>query len=119
MTTTGPRRLAIIGGDGIGPEVVAEGRKVLAALESAGHVHTEQVVFDAGGERYLRTGEALPDEMLEELRTFDAIYFGAIGRRDIPPGLWAPSFSSRSGGASGSSPTFDRSSSTLGSVSDP
>ena len=92
MTTTQPLKLAISGGDGIGPEVVAEGLKVLAALESADLVRTEQSVFDAGGERYLRTGEALPDSMLEELRAFDAIYFGAIGRPDIPPGIMGPKF---------------------------
>lgn len=93
MTTVrDPLRLAIIGGDGIGPEVIAEGRKVLAALEDADVVRTEQVEFDAGGERYLRTGEALPDPMLEELRAFDAIYFGAIGRPDIPPGILGPQF---------------------------
>jgi 3-isopropylmalate dehydrogenase len=75
--------VAVIGGDGIGPEVVAEARKVVRA---AG-VQLDTVDYDLGGARYLRTGEVLPDGVLEELRGFDAILLGAIGTPDVPPGV--------------------------------
>jgi 3-isopropylmalate dehydrogenase len=74
--------LAVIGGDGIGPEVVAEGLKVLAAvLPGVSTTH-----YDLGAARYLRTGEALPDSVVDELRGFDAILLGAIGDPSVPPG---------------------------------
>lgn len=79
--------IAVIPGDGTGPEVVREGRKVLdaaAAKFGLGLAYTE---FDFGGARYLRTGETLPDSALEELRRFDAIYLGAIGHPDVKPGI--------------------------------
>ena len=76
-------RIAVIGGDGIGPEVVAEALKVVA---KAG-VDLETVAFDLGGARYLRDGTVLPDDVLDELRTFDAILLGAVGAPDVPPGL--------------------------------
>jgi 3-isopropylmalate dehydrogenase len=80
-------RIAILGGDGIGPEVVAEGGKVLARLEQLEGFTTERVEYDLGGRRYLETGEVLADATLEELRAFDAIYLGAVGTPDVPPGV--------------------------------
>ena len=80
-------RIAVIGGDGIGPEVVAEGLKVLDAVERLEGFATERVPFDLGGRRYLATGEVLSDETLEELRGFDAILLGAVGTPDVPPGV--------------------------------
>src|SRR5437870_4478366 len=78
-----PHRVALIGGDGIGPEVVAEALKVVRA---AGVV-LDVTDLDLGGERYLRTGEVLPDDELEALRAFDAILLGAVGTPDVPPGV--------------------------------
>jgi 3-isopropylmalate dehydrogenase len=80
-------KIAVIPGDGIGAEVVREGLKVLEVACRAEGVSYETVSFDIGGERYLRTGETLPDSVLDELRKFDAIYFGAIGHPDVPPGV--------------------------------
>jgi 3-isopropylmalate dehydrogenase len=80
-------RIAVIGGDGIGPEVVAEALKVLDAVERIDGFTTERVPFGLGGQHYLATGEALPDAALEELRTFDAILLGAVGTPDVPPGV--------------------------------
>jgi 3-isopropylmalate dehydrogenase len=76
-------RIAVIGGDGIGPDVVREALKVLDATG----VRIESQEFDLGGTRYLRDGEVLSDATLEELRSFDAILFGAAGRPDVPPGI--------------------------------
>jgi 3-isopropylmalate dehydrogenase len=76
-------RVGIIGGDGIGPEVVGEALKVVGA---AG-VQLDTVDYDLGGRRYLTTGEVLPDAVLEELRGFDAILLGAVGTPDVPPGV--------------------------------
>ncbi len=76
-------RIAVIGGDGIGPEVVAEALKVVRA---AG-VELDTTDFDLGGARYLRDGTVLPDEVLDELRSFDAILLGAVGTPDVPPGV--------------------------------
>src|SRR5437879_2958142 len=78
-----PHRVALIGGDGIGPEVVAEALKVVRA---AGVV-LDVTDLDLGGERYLRTGEVLPDDEFEALRAFDAILLGAVGSPDVPPGV--------------------------------
>jgi 3-isopropylmalate dehydrogenase len=76
-------RIAVIGGDGIGPEVVAEALKVVRA---AG-VELDTTDFDLGGARYLRDGTVLPDDVLDELRSFDAILLGAVGTPDVPPGV--------------------------------
>ena len=76
-------RVGIIGGDGIGPEVVAEARKVVRA---AG-VELDEVEYDLGGHRYLRDETILPDRVLDELRTLDAILLGAVGTPDVPPGV--------------------------------
>jgi 3-isopropylmalate dehydrogenase len=80
-------RIAALPGDGTGPEVCAEGLKVLdAAAKSTGFTY-ELHTYDFGGDRYLRTGETLPDSALEELRSFDAIYLAAIGHPDVKPGI--------------------------------
>ncbi len=76
-------RVGIIAGDGIGPEVLTEALKVVGA---AG-VELDTVDYDLGGARYLRTGEVLPDGVLEELRGLDAILLGAVGTPDVPPGV--------------------------------
>ena len=76
-------RVAVIGGDGIGPEVIAEALKVVAASG----VMLETTNFDLGGARYLRDGEILSDATLAELRGFDAILLGAVGTPAVPPGV--------------------------------
>ncbi len=85
-TSTSKKRVAVIGGDGIGPEVCAEALKVVRA---AG-VELDTTEFDLGAARYLRDGVVLPDEVLEELRGYDAILLGAIGPpvgdTSVPPG---------------------------------
>ena len=84
-------RLAVIPGDGAGPEMIAEGLKVLDAVEARFGLRTERVTYDLGTDRYARTGEILPDSVLEELRGVDAIYKGPIGSRypgdEVPPGI--------------------------------
>ena len=79
--------IAVIPGDGTGPEVVAEGRKVLNAAANKFGFSLELHDFDYGGDRYLRTGEVLPEGAAEELKGFDAIYLGAIGHPDVKPGI--------------------------------
>ena len=76
-------KIAIIGGDGIGPEVTKEALKVVAA---AG-VSLETTDFDLGGARYLRDGVILPDHVLTDLRNYDAILLGAVGTPEVPPGV--------------------------------
>ncbi len=76
-------RIAVIGGDGIGPEVTAE---ALGVVRAAG-VDIETRDFDLGGARYLRDGEILSDAVLDELRGFDAILLGAVGDPRVPPGV--------------------------------
>lgn len=81
-------RIAVIPGDGTGPEVVREGLKVLRRLtEKYPDLALEFTEFDYGTERYLRTGETLPDGALDELRKFGAIYLGAIGDPRVEVGL--------------------------------
>lgn len=80
-------KIAVIPGDGTGPEVVVEGLKCINAAAGKCGFDFETETFDFGGERYLRTGETLPDSALEELRGFDAIYLGAIGHPDVRPGI--------------------------------
>lgn len=79
--------IAVIGGDGTGPEVIAEGVKVLKAAGEKYGVKFNFIEYDFGGERYLRTGETLPDSAIEELKKVDAIYLGAIGHPDVKPGI--------------------------------
>ena len=79
--------LAVIPGDGTGPEVTAEAVKVLKAAADKFGFKVELTEFDFGGERYKRTGETLPDSAVEELRKFDSILLGAIGHPDVKPGI--------------------------------
>src|SRR5207248_2871161 len=79
--------IAVIGGDGTGPEVAAEGLKILKAVAALEGFQYELKQYDFGGERYLRTGETLPKGAVDELRKFDAIYLGAVGHPDVPPGV--------------------------------
>jgi 3-isopropylmalate dehydrogenase len=78
-------RVGVIPGDGTGPEVVAEALRVLDAVCDGFDV--ELTTFDLGGERYLRTGETLPDDELERLRDQDAILLGAVGHPEVRPGV--------------------------------
>ena len=79
--------IALIPGDGTGPEVTAEALKVLEAAARVGGFTYETTTLDFGGERYLRTGETLPDGAIDDLRQFDAIFLGAIGHPDVAPGI--------------------------------
>ena len=87
---TGTLKLAVIPGDGIGQEVTAEALKVLEAAAPAG-VKFEPTRYDLGAERYLATGEVLPDSVLAEIREHDAILLGAVGGKpgdpNLPPGI--------------------------------
>jgi 3-isopropylmalate dehydrogenase len=80
-------KIAVIPGDGTGPEVVNEGLKVLEAAASKYEFKYQTVNYDFGGQRYLKTGEILPPKSLSELAGFDAIYLGAIGHPDVKPGI--------------------------------
>src|SRR5687768_9335678 len=81
-------RIAVIPGDGTAPEVIAEGLKVLDAAQARFGFTTERVPYDLGAERYARTGETLPDSVLDELRAVNAVYFGAVGLPGkVPPGV--------------------------------
>jgi 3-isopropylmalate dehydrogenase len=79
--------LAVIGGDGIGPEVVAEGLKVLAAVTASSGVSVSTTEYDLGAGRWLATGETLPDSALAEIRGHDAILLGAVGDPRVPSGV--------------------------------
>lgn len=80
-------KIAVIPGDGTGPEVTAEAVKVLKAAADKFDFKVELTEFDFGGERYMRTGETLPDSAIEELRGFDSILLGAIGHPEVAPGI--------------------------------
>jgi len=80
-------KLALIGGDGIGPEVVAEGVKVLDAVAAKYGVSFAKKEFDLGARLWHRTGETLPDAVLEELKGFDVILLGAVGDPSVPSGV--------------------------------
>jgi len=80
-------RIAVMPGDGTGPEVVKEGLKVLKAVSKKVGFKYETKTYDFGGERYLKTGEILPDSAVSELKKFQAIYLGAIGHPDVKPGI--------------------------------
>lgn len=80
-------RIAILDGDGIGPEVIGEALKVLDRLESLHGFATVRTAYDLGGRRYAATGEVLNDDTLHELRGYDAILLGAIGTPAVPPGV--------------------------------
>ncbi len=80
-------RIAVLPGDGTGPEVVREGLKALEAAAAKTGFRYDLEHYDLGGERYLKTGDILPDSILEELRGFDAIFLGAIGHPEVKPGI--------------------------------
>lgn len=80
-------RVATIGGDGIGPEVVTEALKVLHAVASDDGARVEETPYDLGAARWRRTGETLPDSVLDELRGHDAILLGAVGDPGVPSGV--------------------------------
>lgn len=79
--------LASIDGDGVGPEVMAQARKALQAAAHRFGFNVDFTPFDLGGERYLRTGDVLPDDEFGELRKHDAILLGAVGTPEVPPGV--------------------------------
>ncbi len=80
-------RIAVVPGDGTGPEVTAEAVKVLGAAADRFGFGLETAEFDFGGDRWLRCGETLPDAAVDELRGFDAILLGAIGHPNVAPGI--------------------------------
>ena len=80
-------KIAVIPGDGTGPEVTDEALKVLKTVSQIDGFSYETTPFDFGGERYLKTGEILPEGALEELKAHDCIYLGAIGHPDVAPGI--------------------------------
>ncbi|MCM8810679.1 MAG: 3-isopropylmalate dehydrogenase [Candidatus Omnitrophica bacterium] len=80
-------KIGVIGGDGIGPEIIREGVKVLKSVSEVCDFKLEFIKYDFGGERYLKTGETLPDSAIEEFKKLDAIYLGAVGHPDVPPGV--------------------------------
>jgi 3-isopropylmalate dehydrogenase len=80
-------KIAVIGGDGTGPEVTAEALKVLDAVSKLEGFKYELTPYDFGGERYLRTGETLPAGAVDEMRAHHAIFLGAVGHPDVKPGI--------------------------------
>jgi 3-isopropylmalate dehydrogenase len=80
-------KIAVIPGDGTGPDVVREGLKVLDSVSARFNIRFELTRFDYGGEHYLKTGQALPQGALETLKSFHAIYLGAIGHPEVKPGI--------------------------------
>jgi 3-isopropylmalate dehydrogenase len=80
-------KIAVIPGDGTGPEVIREGLKVLEAVAEKFNFKYDLINYDLGGQRYLKTGETLPDSVLEELKKCSAIYLGAIGHPEVKPGI--------------------------------
>ena len=79
--------IAVMPGDGTGPEVVAEGIKVLDAVSAVEGFGLNYTWYDMGGEHYMKTGEILPDHVVDELRKVDSIFLGAIGHPDVKPGI--------------------------------
>ena len=80
-------KIALMPGDGTGPEVLREGVKVMKAAAQRFGFKLETQEYDFGGDRYLKTGEVLPDSAIDELKKFDAIFLGAIGHPDVKPGI--------------------------------
>ena len=83
----GTYKIAVIPGDGTGPEVVREGRRVLEAVGERYSLSFSYKEYDYGGKHYLASGECLPEGAIEELSGYDTIYLGAIGHPDVPPGI--------------------------------
>lgn len=80
-------KIATLPGDGTGPEVVAEGVKVLQAVSRKYGFEMTFTQFNWGGENYLKTGVVLPDDATEQLKKFDAVFLGAIGSPKVAPGI--------------------------------
>ena len=80
-------KIALIGGDGTGPEVLREAVKVVRAAAQRTDFTFDTTDYDFGGDRYLATGEILPDSAIEEFKGYDAIFLGAIGHPDVKPGI--------------------------------
>jgi len=80
-------KIAVIAGDGTGPEVIGQGLKVLRSISRKEGFKCILKKYDLGGERYMKSGEVLPDSVLKEIRKMDAIYLGAIGHPEVPPGI--------------------------------
>ncbi len=80
-------QIGVIAGDGTGPEVIREGRKVVDVAAKKFGIKINYTDYDLGGERYKKTGEILPDSVIPELRKLDGIYLGAIGHPDVKPGI--------------------------------
>ena len=80
-------KIGVLPGDGVGPEIIVEGLKVLAVASKKTGVKYELVNYDFGGNRYLKTGEILPDSAIAEFRKLDAIYLGAVGHPDVKAGI--------------------------------
>jgi len=87
MTESKHYSIAVIPGDGTGTEVINEGKKVLKMVGDKHNISFEFTDFNFGGDRYLKTGETLPDSAISELKKFKAIYLGAIGHPDVLPGV--------------------------------
>ena len=80
-------KIAVIPGDGTGPEVINEGLKVLNASSKKYNFKLETKTFDFGGARYLKTGKTVDEKDIDELQKYSAIYLGAIGHPDVKPGI--------------------------------
>ena len=80
-------KIAVIPGDGVGPEIIREGLKVLKTVAKKENIKFEFINYDFGGDRYLKTGEVLPDSAPEEMKKMDAIYLGSVGHPDVKPGI--------------------------------
>jgi len=79
--------IALIPGDGIGPEIIREGKKVIEAASKLFTIGINWIEYPFGAEHYLKTGELLPDDALKEIKDMDAIYFGAVGDPRVKPGI--------------------------------
>ena len=80
-------KIGVLPGDGVGPEIIQEGLKVLRVAGEKFNLKYDFIDYDFGGERYLKTGEILPDSALEEFKRLDAIYLGAVGHPDVKTGI--------------------------------
>ena len=87
MTDDHTYRVGVIAGDGIGPEVTAEALRVVEAVASTEGFSIQTTPYDLGAERYLRTGEVLPASVLDEIRSQDSVFLGAVGDPRVPPGV--------------------------------
>ncbi len=80
-------KIGVLPGDGVGPEIIREGMKVVDAVSKKAGFGYETVEYDFGGDRYLKTGEVLPDSAIEEMRKLDTIYLGSVGHPDVKTGI--------------------------------